>query len=225
MVEEPHHLTRERALDGEIRVPPLPRRLATCRASTRSNKGFRGQLRAVSHLLTSNRVPRPLEPSTLCADARLRLIRGMNRFDCGPVKTCRPVDASTKCTGRTITHMLRPVRTGAALVCAVTASTPSMPFARRLVAENDALVSASRLPHYSDLSRRHRAHASTLRTALILEVPDARLNTAARARCPPCGQARHPPPLASRPVLPVLWHHKSRRRGARGRLRRGAHST
>ena len=111
--------------------------------------------------------------------------------------------------GRTIKHMLRPVRTGAALVCAV--SIDAVRPRSALVAENALLRQQILVLRRAAPSR----HASTLRPAY----PGVTGPAAHRvARCPPCGQARHPPRW-HRDLFTLLWHHKSRRRGARGRLR------
>ena len=112
--------------------------------------------------------------------------------------------------GRTITHMLRPVRTGAALVCAV--SIDAVRPRSALVAEN-ALLRQQILVLRRAAPSRPRLHAEDRLILVFL----ARLNTAWR-------DALHvvkPDTLLRwhRDLFTLLWRHKSRRRGARGRLR------
>ena len=112
--------------------------------------------------------------------------------------------------GRTIKHMLRPVRTGAALVCAV--SIDAVRPRSALVAEN-ALLRQQILVLRRAAPSRPRLHAEDRLILVFL----ARLNTAWR-------DALHvvkPDTLFRwhRDLFTLLWHHKSRRRGARGRLR------
>ena len=112
--------------------------------------------------------------------------------------------------GRTIKHMLRPVRTGAALVCAV--SIDAVRPRSALVAEN-ALLRQQILVLRRAAPSRPRLHAEDRLILVLL----ARLNTAWR-------DALHvvkPDTLLRwhRDLFTLLWHHKSRRRGARGRLR------
>ena len=112
--------------------------------------------------------------------------------------------------GRTITHMLRPVRTGAALVCAV--SIDAVRPRSALVAEN-ALLRQQILVLRRAAPSRPRLHAEDRLILVFL----ARLHTAWR-------DALHvvkPDTLLRwhRDLFTLLWHHKSRRRGARGRLR------
>ena len=106
--------------------------------------------------------------------------------------------------------MLRPVRTGAALVCAV--SIDAVRPRSALVAEN-ALLRQQILVLRRAAPSRPRLHAEDRLILVFL----ARLNTAWR-------DALHvvkPDPLLRwhRDLFTLLWHHTSRRRGARGRLR------
>ena len=116
--------------------------------------------------------------------------------------------------GRTIKHMLRPVRTGAALVCAV--SIDAVRPRSALVAEN-ALLRQQILVLRRAAPSRPRLHAEDRLILVFL----ARLNTAWRDALhvvKPDTLLRWP-----RDLFTLLWHHKSRRRGARGRVARGAH--
>ena len=112
--------------------------------------------------------------------------------------------------GRTITHMLRPVRTGAALVCAVSIDAGRPRSA--LVAEN-ALLRQQILVLRRAAPSRPRLHAEDRLILVFL----ARLNTAWRDALP----VVKPDTLLRwhRDLFTLLWHHTSRRRGARGRLR------
>ena len=109
--------------------------------------------------------------------------------------------------GRTIKHMLRPVRTGAALVCAV--SIDAVRPRSALVAEN-ALLRQQILVLRRAAPSRPRLHAEDRLILVLL----ARLNTAWR-------DALHvvkPDTLLRwhRDLFTLLWHHKSRRRGHGG---------